>query len=79
MRAKHQSCNLRNDGGHLSQSIFPVEHKDQAQDEYAQHVDGQRDEEEEEEAIVPSPDAVVHPRAVVVERLWVRRGESSEY
>jgi hypothetical protein len=32
-------------------------------------VDGQRDEEHEEVAVVPAPDAVVHPRAVVVENL----------
>lgn len=37
--------------------------------EDAQHVDGQRDEEEEKEAIVSPPDAIVHPRTVVVERL----------
>jgi hypothetical protein len=42
---------------------------DEAEDEDGGHVDGQRDEEHEEVAVVPAPDAVVHPRAVVVENL----------
>lgn len=46
-----------------------VHYKIEAEPKDAQHVDGQRDEEEEKEAIIPPPDAIVHPRTVVVERL----------
>ena len=35
------------------------------------HVNGQGDEEHEEVAVVASPDAVVHPRAVMVEYLKI--------
>lgn len=66
--------NLRNYGGHLAQTILVVQHEDQAQDEDAQHVQGERDEEEEEEPIVPAADAIVHPRAVMVERLHAFKG-----
>lgn len=69
----HSELDLRNDSGHLAQPILAVEHEDQAQHEDAEHVQGQRDEEEEEEPIVAPPDAVVHPRTVVVECL--RMGE----
>lgn len=77
-RSTGRNRNLRNDSGHLAQPILAVEHKHQAEHEDAQHVQGQRDEEEEEEPVVPPADAVVHPRAVVVERLCVvREGESA--
>lgn len=55
---------------HLGQLVLLLlQHVDQRQGEDAQHVDRQRDQKEEEEAIVPPADAVVHPRAVVVKGL----------
>lgn len=69
----HSELDLRNDSGHLAQPILAVEHEDQAQHEDAEHVQGQRDEEEEEEPIVASANAIVNPRTVVVECL--RMGE----
>lgn len=44
---------------------------DQTQREYAQHVYGEGDEEEEKESVVPSADAVVDPRTVMVEGLKI--------
>lgn len=68
---------LRHNTGHLAQSILSIQHKDQAQHEYAEHVQGQRDEEEEEEPIVPATNAIIYPRTVVVECLCGGGGESN--
>ena len=43
----------------------------QTEDKNGGHVNRERDEEHEEVAIVASPDAVVHPRAVVVKDLKI--------
>lgn len=51
-----------------------VEDEDEAGGEDAQHVDAQRQQEEEEVTVVPAPDAVIHPGAVVVEVLRRERG-----
>lgn len=61
-RIRHNRLNHR-------QGLVVVHDEVQTEPEDAQHVYGERDEEEEEEAVVAPPDAVVHPRAVVVERL----------
>ena len=50
--------------------VVPViEHMDEAKDKYCCHVERQGDEKHEKIAIVAPADAVVHPRAVVVEYL----------
>jgi len=54
----------------LSQFVLALEHVQQREDEYAQHVHGEGDEKEEEEAIVPAADAVVDPRTVMIEGLF---------
>lgn len=60
----------RHDRFHLRQFVLLLlEDVDQREREDAQHVDRQRDQEEEEEPVVPPADAVVHPRAVVIECL----------
>lgn len=46
-----------------------VEDKEQAKAKHGHDVSRQRQEEEEEVSVVPPADAVVHPRAVVVEIL----------
>lgn len=62
---------IRHDGFHLRQFVLLLlEDVDQRERKDAQHVDRQRDQEEEEEPIVPPADAVVHPRAVVIEGLF---------
>ena len=39
-------------------------------------MNGERDEEEEEETVIPFPDAVVHPWAMMVEFLFIQIRES---
>lgn len=46
-----------------------IEHIVQTESERVQHVHRQRAQEEEEEPIVATPDAIVHPRTMVIERL----------
>ncbi len=57
------------DDGGAAQVVAVVQHVDEAEDEDGGHVHGERDEEHEEVAVVAAPDAVVDPRAVVVEHL----------
>jgi hypothetical protein len=50
--------------------VFPVgEDVEEARGEHAHHVNGQRQQEQEEVAVVAAADAVVHPGAVVVKVL----------
>lgn len=58
-----------NDGLCLCQLIFAVQHVKQREREYAEHVNGERDEEEEEESVVPAPDAVGDPGTMMVKCL----------
>lgn len=51
------------------EAVLVVQDVDQAQGKDGDHVRAQKDQEEEEVAVVAPPDAVVHPRAVVVKRL----------
>ena len=46
-----------------------VQHEHQALAEDGHHVQAQRHQEQHEEPVVAAADTVVHPRAVVVERL----------
>lgn len=62
---------IRDGGVQRSQPLPVVEHEDEARGEDSHHVDAQGEEEEEEVAVVPAPDAVVHPGAVVVKVLRV--------
>lgn len=57
-----------------SQSLPVVEDKDEAKREDSNHVDGQRQQEEEEVAVVPSSYAVVDPGTVVVKVLKKEEG-----
>lgn len=59
----------RDDGGYLCQSILVLYQIIGREAKDGRHVDRQRNEEQEEIAIIPSTDAVVHPRTVMVERL----------
>lgn len=56
-----------------SQHLPVVEHKNEAEGENSQHVNAQREQEEEEVAIVSSSNAVVDPRTVMVKVLRMRR------
>jgi hypothetical protein len=49
--------------------ILLVEDVNEAEDEDGRHVNRQRYEEHEEVPVVTPADAVVHPRAVVIENL----------
>lgn len=60
---------IRNNRLDLRERFIIVHYVVQAEPKYAQHVNGERYEEEEEEPVVPSSDTVVHPRTVVVKRL----------
>ena len=62
------------DAGRGGEVSAVVEHVDEAEDEDGRHVEREGDEEHEEVSVVASPDAVVHPGAVVVENL---RGETT--
>ena len=69
---EHADDHHRHDGhdaGRIGQVSAVVEHVDEAEDEDGRHVEREGDEEHEEVAVVASPDAVVHPGAVVVENL----------
>ena len=54
---------------YLREIVPVVKHVDEAEDEDGSHVNGERDQEHEEVAVIPPADAVVHPRAVVIEDL----------
>ena len=60
---------IREDVVEREEPVPVVEHEDERQPKDAEHVQREREEEEEEVAVVTPPHAVVHPRAVVVERL----------
>lgn len=51
----------RHDWLSLAKTILAVQYVQQRESEYAQHVDRKGDQEEEEETIVPTTDAVRHP------------------
>lgn len=73
-----QKENLRHNRFNLRQFVLLLlEDVDQREREDAQHVDRQRDQEEEEEPVVPPADAVVHPRTVVIECLFEKFERSS--
>ena len=59
------------DNGHedvrLVQLVLVVQHVHQTHDEDGSHVNGQRHEEHEEVSVVSSADAVIDPRAVMIE------------
>lgn len=60
---------IRDGAVQLPQLVHVVQHVYEAEGENADHVSRQRQQEEEEVAVVAPADAVVHPGAVVVEIL----------
>jgi len=50
-------------------SLLMVEHEDQTQSEYAEHMNGERYQEEKEEPVIAPSDTIIHPRTVVIESL----------
>ena len=62
---------------YLGERFLLVKDVYEAEDENGCHVNGQRDEEHEEVAVVAPPDAVVHPRAVMVEDLKIKNSYQS--
>ena len=54
---------------YLRERFFFVKHVNETEDKDGGHVHRQRDEEHEEVAVVPAADAVVYPRAMVIEDL----------
>ena len=63
------SGNLRNDGIDSSEVVFLLQDEIEAQTEDGNHVQTEGGEEHEEISVVPPPDAVVDPRAMMVECL----------
>jgi len=58
------------DGGDIGEVVLVVEDVDQAEDEDGDHMDRQRQQEHEEVSVIPSSNAVVDPRAVVIKYLY---------
>ena len=55
---------------YLCDRFLLVQHVNEAENEDGGHVHWEWDEEHEEVAIVPTTDAVVHPRTVMIENLF---------
>lgn len=60
---------IRDSGVQGSKALSVMEDKDEAERKNSNHVDAQRQQEEEEVAVVSPSNAVVHPGTVVVEVL----------
>lgn len=63
------TCRIRDGAVKLPQPVHVVQHVHEAEGEDADHVDGERQQEQEEVAVVSPPDAVVDPGAVMIEIL----------
>lgn len=59
----------RDDGWYLRQAVLVLDQIIGREAEDGRHVDRQRNEEQEEVAVIPSTDAVIHPRTMMIERL----------
>lgn len=69
-KKKHRQVpRIRDKAVQAPQVILVVQDIHEAQGEHANHVNGERQQKQEEVAIVPPPDAVVHPRTVMVKVL----------
>lgn len=58
------------DGGDLGEVVLVVEDMDEAEDEDRDHMDRQGQQKHEEVSVIPSSNAVVDPRAVVIKYLY---------
>ena len=70
---------IPDDVGDFGKVVLVIPDKDHAEPEDAEHVNGEREKELEEEAIVPPTDAVVHPRTVVVECLHTAKRKTASW
>ena len=69
-------CRIRDSGMHAVQLVAVVQDVDQAEAKHVDDVQRQGQQEQEEVAVVPAADAVVHPGAVVVKVLPGSKGRT---
>lgn len=53
----------------VSQLLLVLQYIEQTESEYAEHMKAQWEQEEKEEPVISSADAIIHPRAMMIERL----------